>query len=78
MEVEEGSLARILLCIIYSLFLGGRCFPPLFLYRPGPLCLLPVYLGFLAPFLFVFNILLSLLIKKKMYTRSCSKKHQLK
>ena len=39
---------------LISLFLGGRCFPPLFLYRPGPLCILPEYLGFLAPSLFVF------------------------
>ena len=53
--------------------MGGRfCIWRLFLYRPAPPCILPVYCGFLAlgSFSFFFdNLLLSLLIKKK---RDCA------
>ena len=49
---------------LISLFLSGRRFPSSFLYRPSPLCILPICLGSLALTLIVFNIALSLLIKK--------------
>ena len=67
-KVEEDSLTRILLCILWALLVGGKCrIWQLFLYRPAPPCILPVYrgvLGSLSLFFFI-NILFSLFIKNK-------------
>ena len=68
-KVEEDSLTRILLCILWALLVGGKCrIWQIFLYRPAPPCILPVYrgvLGSLSFSFFIINILLSLFIKKK-------------